>query len=271
MEDKRISSLGNKIDYLRFLHGDISKKNFCKESGISTSTLNNIENGITPTLDTLVKIADYFDVTVDYLLDRTDIPGPVYKDIDALHLSEGGRYVLESNEIYGKMISHLLENASFRKLLRQMDGYFNDEGMEASLINNKMAEIAMDGLGKYASNTMVSDLESEQVLDSIDSLYSDYDKDKLNKFAHELSDILPEVKSSYHTNPHDRKKMQQLTITLNDVCDEMAQSAKLTKSIKPETYVKTYMDYLKRNKIFGENEQTYTHLGQALILMLRTE
>ena len=85
---------------------------------------------------------------------------------------------------------------------------------------------------------MVSDLESEQVLDSIDSLYSDYDKDKLAKFVRELSDILPEVKSSYHTNPHDRKKMQQLKITLNDVCDEMTQSAKLTKSIKTKHMLK---------------------------------
>lgn len=269
MNDIKISDLGNRIDYLRFLHGDVNKTTFCKESGISRSTLNNIENGVEPTLETLLKIAEYFDTTVDYLLGRTQIPAPEYKDIDSLKLSDGGKYVLESNEIYGKMISHLLENASFRKLIRQMDAYFNNEGIEASLINNTMADIATDGLGKYAPNTTVSDLESEKLFDSIDSLYLDYDKDKLDRFARELADILPEIKSSYHTDSHDRKKMQQLTVTLNDVCDEMTHSAKLTKSIKPETYVKTYMDYLKRNKVFGENEQTYTYLGQALILILK--
>ena len=269
MEDKKISSMGNKIDYLRFLHGDINKKDFCKDADISTSTLNNIENGITPTIDTLLKIADYFNVTVDYLLDRTDIPGPEYKDIDALNLSEGGRYVLESNEIYGKMISHLLENASFRKLLRQIDGYFNGEGAEASIINNHLVTVAKDGIENLNTDALSKDCDNEKLLDSIDSLYSDYDKDKLSKFAHELSDILPEVKSSYQTDSHDRKKMQQLTVTLNDVCDEMTQGAQLTKSIKPETYVKTYMEHLKRNKVFGENEQTYSHLGQALILMLK--
>ena len=269
MNDIKISDLGNRIDYLRFLHGDVNKTTFCKESGISRSTLNNIENGVEPTLETLLKIADYFDTTVDYLLGRTQIVAPEYKDVDSLKLSDGGKYVLESNEIYGKIVSLLLENASFRKLIRQMDGYFNDEGIEASLINNKMADVAKDGFTKAASDKDILNTENEKFLDSIESLYSDYDKDKLDKFARELSDILPEIKSSYHTNPHARKKMQLLTVTLNDVCDEMAQSAKLTKSIKPETYVKTYMDYLKRNKVFGENEQTYTHLWQALILMLK--
>ena len=276
MEDKRISSLGNKIDYLRFLHGDISKKNFCKESGISTSTLNNIENGITPTLDTLVKIADYFDVTVDYLLDRTDIPGPIYKDIDALHLSEGGRYVLESNDIYGNIMSHLLENENFRKLVRQIDDYFHNEGLEASAINNLLADKTIIGINEIERNNSDSDtnnknstLLDEQIIDRLEGMKTDYEKDKLDSFARKLSDILSEVKSSYGVDEKKRQRMQKLTVSINDIAEDMTRSAALTQRISVDTYVSTCMDVFKKRQILGDNSLTYDYLEKAFILMMK--
>lgn len=272
MEDKRISSLGNKIDYLRFLHGDISKKNFCKESGISTSTLNNIENGITPTLDTLVKIADYFDVTVDYLLDRTDIPGPVYKDIDSLHLSEGGRYVLESNDIYGNIMSHLLENENFRKLVRQIDDYFHNEGLEASAINNLLADKTITGINEIDRNSSDSDtspLLDERIIDRLEGMKTDYEKDKLDSFARKLSDILSEIKSSYGIDEKKRQRMQKLTVSINDIAEDMTRSAALTQKISVETYVSKCMDVFKKRQILGDNSLTYDYLEKAFILMMK--
>jgi transcriptional regulator with XRE-family HTH domain len=38
----------------------------------------------TPDYDTLKKLADYFDTTTDYLLDRTDDPTPPYKKIETI-------------------------------------------------------------------------------------------------------------------------------------------------------------------------------------------
>ena len=48
----------------------------CKESGISRASLSDLKSGRNKTLkpDTLDKIADYFDTTVDYLLGRTEDP-----------------------------------------------------------------------------------------------------------------------------------------------------------------------------------------------------
>ena len=42
-----------------------------KETGVSTATLSNWKNGnYVPKADKLKKIADYFDVTVDYFLEK---------------------------------------------------------------------------------------------------------------------------------------------------------------------------------------------------------
>lgn len=51
----------------------ISAYRIAKDTQISQGLMNNYKNGIKiPSLDNLVKIADYLGVSVDYLLDRTD-------------------------------------------------------------------------------------------------------------------------------------------------------------------------------------------------------
>lgn len=65
------TSLGYKIYMLR-TQSDIGQKEFAKYLHVSTSTVSNYENNIyEPNLPTLLKIADYFNVSIDYLLNRT--------------------------------------------------------------------------------------------------------------------------------------------------------------------------------------------------------
>lgn len=45
-----------------------------KEIGVASSTIAKWKSGTIPNGDTLIQIADYFDVSVDYLLGRTDNP-----------------------------------------------------------------------------------------------------------------------------------------------------------------------------------------------------
>ena len=54
----------------------VSITTMCKESGASRASLSDLKMGRTQRLsaDTLDKIADYLDTTVDYLLGRTDDP-----------------------------------------------------------------------------------------------------------------------------------------------------------------------------------------------------
>ncbi|MCL2556742.1 MAG: helix-turn-helix domain-containing protein [Firmicutes bacterium] len=50
---------------------DFSQRDLSKEISIPQSTIANWESGrFEPSFDTLIKIADYFDVTTDYLLGR---------------------------------------------------------------------------------------------------------------------------------------------------------------------------------------------------------
>lgn len=55
---------------------DIKITNLVSILGISSGNLSKWKAGGTPKGDTLVKVADYFGVSVDYLLGRTPTPSP---------------------------------------------------------------------------------------------------------------------------------------------------------------------------------------------------
>ena len=48
--------------------------NVIKELGLSTSLPTNWKKGIMPNAETIIKLSDYFNVSVDYLYGRTDVP-----------------------------------------------------------------------------------------------------------------------------------------------------------------------------------------------------
>lgn len=49
-------------------------KQMCLESNLGVNTLSNIRRGDVKSIETFYIIADYLDVSVDYLLGRTDNP-----------------------------------------------------------------------------------------------------------------------------------------------------------------------------------------------------
>lgn len=69
--------IGNRINYLRFLQGDITLSELADSIGVSRQTISKLESGASkPNLDTLELVADYFDVSMDYILGKTDNLNP---------------------------------------------------------------------------------------------------------------------------------------------------------------------------------------------------
>jgi len=66
--------LGVRLREIRQLR-NISLGQIEKTINITKSTLSNIERGIKPaSLSMVITLADFFDVSVDYLVGRTDVP-----------------------------------------------------------------------------------------------------------------------------------------------------------------------------------------------------
>lgn len=68
----------NVLKTLRKTRGYTSAKDFCKAIGISFNTYQNYESGSrVPTVEMLIKIADFYGVTTDFLLGREPVPKPL--------------------------------------------------------------------------------------------------------------------------------------------------------------------------------------------------
>lgn len=70
---------GNRLKALR-VDNDLTQKELAEILHINRSTLSNYENiGREPSYTLLVKISNYFGVSTDYLLNKTDISTPYPK------------------------------------------------------------------------------------------------------------------------------------------------------------------------------------------------
>ncbi|MGE4282790.1 MAG: helix-turn-helix domain-containing protein [Clostridia bacterium] len=84
-------TLGKRIAYLR-CQKKLTQDELSKALGISRGSLSMYEiDRREPDNNTLVKVADYFNVSTDYLFDRTDNPKPISELQDS---------ILETNASY---------------------------------------------------------------------------------------------------------------------------------------------------------------------------
>jgi transcriptional regulator with XRE-family HTH domain len=109
---------------LRELRHNLNKKQkeIAQELNLSVQVYCNYENGLRePSFDTLTKLADYFDVSVDYLLGRTEIPN-AYKNIVNTHIKNKSADFISTDlptAIAERMRSHNLSLEKFKNLTPQ--------------------------------------------------------------------------------------------------------------------------------------------------------
>lgn len=71
--DMDIKHIGRNIAKLRISRG-LSQGDLGKEIGLTPSAISNIENAVSyPSIDTLIRFAKFFSVTIEYLLSNKDI------------------------------------------------------------------------------------------------------------------------------------------------------------------------------------------------------
>ena len=65
---------GANLKKIRKFH-NLTIVNLCAPLGVNKGTISNLENGVkSPSLDMLIELAEYFNVSIDYLIGRSDDP-----------------------------------------------------------------------------------------------------------------------------------------------------------------------------------------------------
>lgn len=95
----------------------ITAKQLAKVLNVSESTISLYENGKRePDLKTLLNIAEYFNVSVDYLIGKTDEKEKLIKDIGTISIRGRDGSVIESElsdsqlETFKKLLNYISDN-----------------------------------------------------------------------------------------------------------------------------------------------------------------
>ncbi|MEZ2657238.1 helix-turn-helix domain-containing protein [Aneurinibacillus aneurinilyticus] len=112
-------TLGERIKYLREKNG-YAQKFIAEKIGVKNNTLSSYESDKRqPDYDTLQKIADFFEVSTDYLLGRTDEPSPTHKasndESDGLAFIDGKGPITEEEKEYLKESLELFRRMKAKK------------------------------------------------------------------------------------------------------------------------------------------------------------
>ena len=127
---------GNTMDRIRDLcrSRNITQVELAQAVGMDKSTLSRVMAEKTSKLSSknLVAIANYFEVSTDFLLGLTDIPARKEHDIERLGLSVEAAANLHQGKLNHSVVCQLLENPKFAELTLQIALY--QEGILASSV-----------------------------------------------------------------------------------------------------------------------------------------
>ena len=114
-------NIGQRIKELREQR-DINQEKLAEILNINKATLSRIERGETKTVgsDILMTLAEYFNVSVDFLVGFTCVPDPKNYSIEALGLSSDGAKAMISRKVHMDIVNRLLENPEFCQLTYTM-------------------------------------------------------------------------------------------------------------------------------------------------------
>lgn len=96
-------TFAKRLKHLRQL-GGVTQKELAEYLRVGKTTISNYETGYSsPDLETLNRLADYFQVSIDYLMGRTDQRNPKDPDLPYEFISpeEAVKFILEQNVIMG--------------------------------------------------------------------------------------------------------------------------------------------------------------------------
>lgn len=157
------------------LKAGLNQKQLASVLGCSYSKISKIETGAIQTIDYefISKMAEYYNVSLDFLLGKTDVPFKTTYQIDQLGLSEKAARNLFTGKVNPIVLNALLENYKFAKLTYDINLYFNEvvaKGLSAQnalltsignmLKHESMSEASKDILTLRNRNIEMADIES---------------------------------------------------------------------------------------------------------------
>lgn len=210
-------NIHEKIGDLRTERG-LTKKQMSEDLGIPASQLTRIENEDIKSIghELIIKFADYFGVSTDYLLGRTDIRSQKNIELDELGLSNKALLTLLSGKVNTQLLSRMIEHNNFIPLMGYAEAYFESAHDEGFLSRNNMIDLAAINLAEYLQENPSQKTEVTNELRHLNAQKVSGTEADLEKLKSIFLKIMRDVKENYGESVEDitaeemRKQVKQL-------------------------------------------------------------
>ena len=154
MSERLPGNLQERLRELREEHGYSSKEQLADALGINRSTYGRIENGTTKTISSelLIKLAELYDVSADYILGISNTPERTYYDIRELGMSVDAAMNLYSGKVSRKVLNELLLNNKFAVATKMMENYFSTVVAGIIKTQNQLLDFNYDLISYFTEN-----------------------------------------------------------------------------------------------------------------------
>ena len=165
-------TIPERLKDLRVSEKRMSLQELSDATGIPSSTLGNYEKdeNIDMSLGNLITLANFYNVSTDYLLCRTELRKHKNQSVSDLHLNDDAIQILTDKKYNPRLLSELLTHENFKKFMTDLEIYidgFNDKGIQIAnafldVMRCKLTELGADSTDAFASVFDNSHIEAEQ-------------------------------------------------------------------------------------------------------------
>ena len=159
-------TIPERLKDLRVAEKRMSLQELSDATGIPSSTLGNYEKdeNVDMSLGNLLTLADFYQVSTDYLLCRTELREHTNKSVSELHLNDDAVQILTDEKYNPRLLSELLSHESFHKFMTDLEIYidgFNDKGIQIAnafldVMRYKLNELGADSTDAFTSPTQIA-------------------------------------------------------------------------------------------------------------------
>ena len=227
--------IARRITELREEH-DWKKTELARRLGISHSQVSRIESGETETLssDILIRLAEVFDVSADYLLGLTDVRTKKNLDVAQLGISEEAAIQLASGKLDLEMLSRLLEHKEFAKVLFLMRAYLDNSLEIGNMARNEMIDFMTDMADEWAMSRPKKQREVQRDMSYLSAQKLCTHEAELEKIKNLFMKILRDVKKTDH---HELPKQTMTASMLNAFREKIRTKWRRREKIEKEDIV----------------------------------
>ena len=181
-------------------------------TGIPCSTLGNYEN-LDMSLGNLLTLADFYHVSTDYLLCRTELREHKNKSVSDLHLNDDAVQILTDEKYNPRLLSELLSHENFHKFMTDLEIYidgFNDKDIQ---ITNAFLDLMRYKLYKFGANS------TDAFTRIFDTSHIETEQYYLNILLEDLKSIVSDLKNAHMKDINTASNIDYKSIVKNIIDD----------------------------------------------------